>query len=191
MGRTVHFLATETRLDYGAIMYDRSFKSSEDSSPFCHLLPRTSSRQETWALFSLRVPIVFTLPALALAERYLQLQSAVCSMNATLRLGNYSAHIHQAHIFMSFMRNYWDKTHSYHKCAWLWSLHQNSQRDSAPKYNGRKSFFMAPNFFFFFHFQSLHKNFLVWLSWFTVRLLHWHSFINYGNHQIRIILRRP
>lgn len=77
--------ATETRADYRAITSDGSVKASEDSPPFCRLLLRISSRQETRAVFSLRGLTVFTLPALLLvAPPYPALQSAACSMNAAL-----------------------------------------------------------------------------------------------------------
>lgn len=69
----------------------------------------SSCRQETrGALFFLwGLGVLYTIPA-----HMLSLHTIACVFFtfALLWLGNYSAHIHQAHIFMSFMRNYCDKT---------------------------------------------------------------------------------
>lgn len=146
-------------------MSDGSAKASEDSPPFCRLLLRISSRQETRAVFSLRGPTVFTLPALLLvAPPYPELQSAACSMNAALSVRKpFCAHSSSVYLYELY---YWDKTHSYCKRARLWSLYQNRQWDSALKANERTSFFMTPNSFF-----STFKtcmNFFFFFFWFDI-----------------------
>lgn len=166
----------ESRPDWRAIVYDRSSKASKDLSPFCHLLLRTSSRQETWALFSSEFCVCLhylcrTSPPVIFTSNQLSVFT-----NALLQFGNYSAHIHQAHIFMSFMRIYWDKTCSYCKCAWLWSLHQNS---SVIEFLNtvKGSYSLYPKVFVFFYIQPFGLS--VWK--FTVRSPQWHSLINYGS----------
>lgn len=150
-----------------------------DSSRLCHLL-RISSRLETWALSSVCAHTTCAGPHHVI---FMSNQLSVF-MKALLQLGNYSAHIHQAHIFMSFMRNYWDKTRSYCKCAWLWNLHQNSpcvralkQRNSffIPKMKSRKQEQT------FYYFQTVLKALGLSVHRFTVKSLHWHYNINDGN----------
>lgn len=147
-------------------MWDGSVKASEDSPPFCRLLLRISSRQETRAVFSLRALAVFTLPALLLvAPPYPELQSAACAMNAALSVRKpFCAHSSSVYLYELYYR---DKTHSYCKRARLWSLYQNRQWDSALKANERTSFFMTPNSFF-----PLSKP--AWIFLFLIFFLVWH-----------------
>lgn len=135
--------------------------------PLWRLLLRTRSRQETWALFSSEVWVCLhylcrTWPHVIFTSNHLSVFTY-----ALLQQGNYSARIHQAHIFMSFMRNYWDKTRSYCKCAWLWSLHQKLHASTASivNHSGRKSFFLPRGWMqeltFFSHSEPAQKSLLI------------------------------
>lgn len=178
-------LLVHSRIIYSLSTIPEQTTEQLDPPPLCHPLLRFSSRKETWALFSSQFWVC--LHYLCRTSSHFIFTSNQLSVftNALLQLGNYSAHIHQAHIFMSFMRNYWDKTRSYCKCAWLWSLHQNSLCDRALRHSEKKSCFMARTECrskLFFHIQNVHTK----IFWFVSLEVHSkvttkHRFINYGN----------
>lgn len=149
------FPDTDTRLSY--IWQIKLFKPARPQSPLHRL------RQETWALFFSEVWVCLhylcrTSPHVIFMSNHLSVFTY-----ALLQLGNYSARIHQARIFMNFMRNYWDKTHTR-----IVNVHDsgvctktaacfNSLCDRALNHSGRKSCFSAQKMnaeVFFLHAQK-------------------------------------